>query len=127
LVMPKKRFDAKQIVTPLRQIEVLIAQDKATPVACRDAGISHQIKRRMPQSGDLLQLEGGASRHRAMVQALQHDPTALIARISTPCATDDEHGPDTARSSRTNAIVWPPRWYKKIRHTSQAVAHFAIV
>ena len=41
--MPKKRFGAEQIVTLLRQIEVSMAQGKATPVACRDAGISQQI------------------------------------------------------------------------------------
>jgi hypothetical protein len=35
--MPKKRFSAEQIVTLLRQIEVLMAQGKPTPVACRDA------------------------------------------------------------------------------------------
>jgi putative transposase len=40
--MPKKRFSAQQIVTLLRQIEVSMAQGKATPVACRDAGISLQ-------------------------------------------------------------------------------------
>ena len=36
--MPKKRFNAEQIVTLLRQIEVSIAQGKSAPVACRDAG-----------------------------------------------------------------------------------------
>ena len=40
--MPKKRFSAEQIVTVLRQIEVLISQGKAAPVACREAGISQQ-------------------------------------------------------------------------------------
>lgn len=40
--MPKKRFNAEQIVTLLRQIEVSIAQGKSAPVACRDAGISLQ-------------------------------------------------------------------------------------
>jgi putative transposase len=40
--MPKKRFSAEQIVTLLRQIEVLMAQGNPTPVACRDAGISLQ-------------------------------------------------------------------------------------
>ena len=33
--MPKKRFSAEQIVVVLRQIEVLMSQGKATPVACR--------------------------------------------------------------------------------------------
>jgi len=40
--MPKKRFSAEQVMTLLRQIEVLIAQGKSAPVACREAGISQQ-------------------------------------------------------------------------------------
>jgi putative transposase len=40
--MPKKRFKAEQIVTLLRQIEVLMAQGKSAPEACRDAGVSQQ-------------------------------------------------------------------------------------
>jgi len=40
--MPKKRFSAEQIVTLLRQIEVLMTQGKSAPEACRDAGISQQ-------------------------------------------------------------------------------------
>src|SRR5271155_2257862 len=44
LAMPKKRFSAEQIVTLLRQIEVLMAQGKPPPVACRDAGISQQLR-----------------------------------------------------------------------------------
>ena len=36
--MPKKRFSAEQIVVVLRQIEVLMSQGKAAPVACREAG-----------------------------------------------------------------------------------------
>jgi transposase InsO family protein len=42
--MPKKRFSAEQIVTLLRQIDVLMAQGKSAPVACRDAGISLQLR-----------------------------------------------------------------------------------
>ena len=42
--MPKKRFSAEQIVTLLRQIEVSMAQGNATPVACREAGISQQLR-----------------------------------------------------------------------------------
>jgi len=40
--MPKKRFSAEQIVTLLRQIEVLMAQGKSAPEAWRDAEISQQ-------------------------------------------------------------------------------------
>ena len=48
-----------------------------------------------------------------MAEALQHSQAALIARLSTTGATDDEPVPDTARSGRANAIVSPSRWYKK--------------
>jgi len=40
--MPKKRFSAEQIVVLHRQIEVLMSQGKAMPIACREAGISQQ-------------------------------------------------------------------------------------
>jgi putative transposase len=40
--MPKKRFNAEQIVVVLRQIEVLMSQGKTPGVACREAGISQQ-------------------------------------------------------------------------------------
>jgi len=35
--MPKKRFNAEQIVTLLRQIEVSMAQGKSAPLASQDA------------------------------------------------------------------------------------------
>ena len=40
--MPKIRLSAGQIVTLLRQIEVLMEQGNATPVACWEVGISQQ-------------------------------------------------------------------------------------
>jgi putative transposase len=40
--MPKRRLSAEEIVVLLRQIEVLMSQGKAAPVACREAGISQQ-------------------------------------------------------------------------------------
>ena len=52
--MPKKRFSAEQIVTLLRQIEVLMAQGKSAPEACRDAGISQQTSRRTAERRNLL-------------------------------------------------------------------------
>src|SRR5450759_4349554 len=119
--MPKKRFGAEQIVTLLRQIEVSMAQGKATPVACRDAGISQQATRRTAQWRNLLQLEGGSGSHRAMAKALQHDQATLFARIPTTGATDDEPVPDTARSDRANAIVSPSRWYRKSVRPTPAI------
>ena len=40
--MPNKRYYPKQIVTPLCQVEVSMAQGKSAPEACRDVGISQQ-------------------------------------------------------------------------------------
>ena len=40
--MPRKRFTPEQIVTKLRQIEVLVGQGKAVALACKEAGISEQ-------------------------------------------------------------------------------------
>jgi hypothetical protein len=40
--MPIKRYKAEQIVSLLRQIEVEVANDKSTPQACRDAGVTEQ-------------------------------------------------------------------------------------
>jgi hypothetical protein len=37
--MPKKRFSPEQIITELREIEVQLAQDKRTALACKDAAI----------------------------------------------------------------------------------------
>jgi putative transposase len=40
--MPTKRYKPEQIMTLLRQVEVVIANGKLTPQACREAGISEQ-------------------------------------------------------------------------------------
>ena len=40
--MPKKRLGAEQIVTKLRQIEVLQGHGKSLAVACKEAGTTEQ-------------------------------------------------------------------------------------
>ena len=40
--MPMQRYKPEQIVTVLRQIEVLVASGKATPQACKEAAITTQ-------------------------------------------------------------------------------------
>lgn len=40
--MPKKTFTPEQIVTKLRQVEVLVSQGKTVPLACKEAGIVDQ-------------------------------------------------------------------------------------
>jgi hypothetical protein len=37
--MPIKRYKPEQILTLLRQVEVLVTNGKMTPQACREAGI----------------------------------------------------------------------------------------
>ena len=40
--MPKKRLGAEQIVTKLRQVEVLQSQGKSVSAACKEAGLTEQ-------------------------------------------------------------------------------------
>jgi transposase-like protein len=40
--MPKKTFTPEQIVARLRQVEVVISQEKTVPLACKEAGIVDQ-------------------------------------------------------------------------------------
>jgi hypothetical protein len=68
--MPKKRFSAEQIVTLLRQIEVLMPQGKSAPEACRDAGISQQnyaVKWRVPEEREAAEAQQRGSFSGAVV------------------------------------------------------------
>jgi hypothetical protein len=40
--MAKRKYTAEEIVTELRQVEVSMANGKATPQACRESGITEQ-------------------------------------------------------------------------------------
>jgi putative transposase len=40
--MPKKRLGAEQIVTTLRQVEVLQSHGKSVAAACKEAGLTEQ-------------------------------------------------------------------------------------
>ena len=40
--MPRKRPSAEQIVTKLRQIDVLVSQGKTAAAACKEAGTTEQ-------------------------------------------------------------------------------------
>jgi putative transposase len=51
--MPTKKYKPEQIVSLLRQIEVTVANGKATPQACRDAGITDQSYRWRKEYGGL--------------------------------------------------------------------------
>ena len=96
--MPKKRFSAEQIVTLLRQIEVLMAQGKSARRPAEMQEYRNRTTRRAAQRRNLLQPERSTDRHRAMAQALQHDQTALSAQLSAAGAAD------------IRALGSPPRW-----------------
>jgi len=49
--MPKKRLGAEQIVTKLRQIEVLQGQGKSLAVACKEVGTTEQSRYRKEYGG----------------------------------------------------------------------------
>lgn len=40
--MPRKRFNAEEIIHKLREAEVLLAQGKKTPEVCRKLGVTDQ-------------------------------------------------------------------------------------
>ena len=62
-----------------------------------------QAARRVPERGNLLQPEGGHRRHRAMAQALQHDPTAFISELSAAGTADDPR-PQSSHLDRSAAM-----------------------
>jgi putative transposase len=55
--MAKRRYTAEEIVTVLRQVEVAIANGKATPHACRESGITEQTYYRWRKEYGGLKLE----------------------------------------------------------------------
>jgi len=86
-----KRPTAEQIVNVLRQIEVAVANGKATPLACREAGISEQSYYRwrkeygglkVDQAKRLKELEQENSKLKRLVAELSLDKQILqdIAR-----------------------------------------------
>jgi len=55
--MPKKTFAPEQIVTKLRQIEVLVSQGRTVPAACKEAEINAQTFYRWRKEYGGLQVE----------------------------------------------------------------------
>jgi len=55
--MPKKTFTPEQIVTKLRQVEVLVSQGKTVPLACKEADIVDQTFYRWRKEYGGLQVE----------------------------------------------------------------------
>jgi len=79
--MPRKRLAGEQIVTKLRQIEVMQGQGKSVSAACKEAGLTEQAQGRMLERRDILQPEGSSNGHRELAHPLQHPTAAFRARL----------------------------------------------
>jgi putative transposase len=84
--MSTKRYKPEQIVNLLRQVEVVIANGKTTPQACRDAGITAQSYYRwrkefgglkLDQAKRLKELEKENSRLKRLVAELSLEKQVL--------------------------------------------------
>src|SRR5665213_2179551 len=96
--MPKKRFSAEQIVTMLRQIEVSMAQGKAAPIACRDAGISQQSYYRWRKEYGGLEIDQAVNR-RALV------PPSVSIKSDT-CGADRRRDPTLKHRIASSLQAW---------------------
>ena len=86
--MPRgRKASPEQIVVTLRQSEVQLAQGMSLALACKEAGIAEQrAQGRVPERGDLLQLERGSGRGRRVARPLQPSSVALGSRLSASCS-----------------------------------------
>ena len=84
--MGKRRYTAEEIVTVLRQVEVAVANGKATPHACRESGITEQTYFRwrkeygglkLDQAKRLKELRTGESRLKRVVADLTLEKAML--------------------------------------------------
>jgi len=84
--MSRKRYTPEQIVSVLRQVEVLVANGKATDLACREAGIVEQTYYRwrkeyggwkVDQAKRLKELEQENSKLKRLVAELSLDKQVL--------------------------------------------------
>ena len=84
--MAKKAFTPEQIINKLREAEVLLSQGKATPVVCRQLGITDQTYYRwrkqyggmkVDQAKRLKELEVENSRLKRLVADLSLDAAIL--------------------------------------------------
>ena len=100
-----------------RQVLVFFKPQHGGPLASCHLAVGRLFRtktpaRRASEWRNLLQPEGGQSRHWAMAQPLQRRQAALIAGISATRTTGIQPSPATSGSPRSDAIVSLCRWYK---------------
>ena len=78
--MAKKSFTAEQVVTKLKQIEVLMSQGKVVQQACKEAGISDKSYYRWRKEYGGLKIE--QAKQLKALQAENTRPKKLVADLS---------------------------------------------
>ena len=74
--MRKKRHTPEEIVSKLRQVDVLVAQGTPVADAIRAIGVTEVAEGRAAGWRDLLHTPGGQSGDRKLAPPLQHRPPA---------------------------------------------------
>ena len=101
----RKNWSAEEIIAKLRLIEVQLAQGKSLALACKEAEISEQTSRRVPEARDLLQPTRGAGCDRRMAPALQSHPAPLLAWLSASRSRHPAESRNAATHTRRHAVV----------------------
>ena len=79
--MSRKRHKPEEIVSKLRQVDVLVAQGTPVADAIRSMGVTEVAPRRTVERPDLLLTARGSDCHRKLATALQFCPAACLAGL----------------------------------------------
>ncbi len=79
--MRKKRHTPEEIISKLRQVDVLVGQGTPVADAIRSIEVTEVAQGRAARWGDLLQLTGGSDHHRELETALQYGPASWLAGL----------------------------------------------
>ena len=84
--MSTKRHKPEEIVSKLRQVDVLVSQGQSVADAIRSIGVTEVAQRRTARWRDLLQPAGGSDRDRELETPLQHQAAACLAGLPAACS-----------------------------------------
>ena len=84
--MAKKRYKSEEIVTKLRQVEVLQSQGMAGSDAIRQIGVSEVTQRRIFEWRDILYTYGSEDSHRTMASPLQNFEASQFFEFEISCS-----------------------------------------
>ena len=79
--MRKKRHTPEEIISKLRQVDILVAQGTPVADAIRSIEVTEVAQGRAAGWGDLLLPARGSDHHRELETSLQHDPASWLAGL----------------------------------------------